>query len=809
MKAAQPKILPWVCPQSQCNRFNGSGVNTCRDCDLAWSPDTPPPLLGKPPKESCHRFWRTGECNDARCVLKHIAFPAVDPSINPWTCPECNGFNDSGAKICGKCKLAWNPDIPPPTLSNPPNGICYRYWKTGDCTHKKCAHNHIECPAPTADSGANGPPRPAGCGTAPPGVCFKFWRGEECFVQNCKFIHVRKGEALPPQLEQKQKTLHYTKPDNGIPSWTCNKCGKYNFAGNAKCYVTTCQNPFQFHGNGPRNGSKNSMETTNLKFQEIPNKDAPLPRPFPASSNINVEKPKIEKPKIERVWDPVVGLFVTKRGADNIPKWVCPRCNTVNFEGKAICFNNQCNFAYASIKADFDAKAKDTLDPFLVQREKQQKAAFAKLKTQYNPEYDEETNKQLDIWVMAKRARDYKIADEIEALLLARGINPRQARPSDKDIAKMNSYGSSTANINSYGPSTAKMASTAKMEDSYYGPSTAKKEPPMRQPPVTTSTQRRDWDPKTGQFMTTAISAMMANTTTMTSTTNAVNTTRTTSMAKKEPEKINGPSWTCIVCKIQHPLERELCSRCRRRKPAQYVPPAPGNASQTANTKAKPAMRPPPGYENTELRKPEIDLDLDPFDIYNADNADTTLGSPNSSDSMTQRNELPSPPKSYSPTQHPPSNPFLGSGLALGLEDPPSNDPPPTYSRLGLTSRECALCKKDLPKDKFSSTQFKRAQYSMCLACCEIRKQNKGNPEFQRGGKYYIPGNKSFRNDRRQVAARSLPRRPDGSLPKFNDPDVRAIAKEIGEKEKKKVLEAEDKARNLSTQMAADVLDDL
>ena len=40
----------------------------------------------------------------------------------------------------------------------------------------------------------------------------------------------------------------------------------------------------------------------------------------------------------------------------------------------------------------------------------------------------------------------------------------------------MNSYGSSTANINSYGPSTAKMASTAKMEDSYYGPSTAKKE---------------------------------------------------------------------------------------------------------------------------------------------------------------------------------------------------------------------------------------------------------------------------------------------------------------------------------------------
>ena len=42
-------------------------------------------------------------------------------------------------------------------------------------------------------------------------------------------------------------------------------------------------------------------------------------------------------------------------------------------------------------------------------------------------------------------------------------------------------------------------------------------------------------------------------------------------------------------------------------------------------------MRPPPGYENIELRKPEIDLDLDPFDIYNADNADTTLGSPNSS----------------------------------------------------------------------------------------------------------------------------------------------------------------------------------
>lgn len=140
-----------------------------------------------------------------------------------------------------------------------------------------------------------------------------------------------------------------------------------------------------------------------MKFQEIPNKDAPLPRPFPASSNINVEKPKIEKPKVERVWDPVVGLFVTKRGADYIPKWVCPRCNTVNFEGKTICFNNQCNFAYASIKADFDAKAKDTLDPFLVQREKQQKAAFAKLKTQYNPEYDEETNKQLDIWVMAKR----------------------------------------------------------------------------------------------------------------------------------------------------------------------------------------------------------------------------------------------------------------------------------------------------------------------------------------------------------------------------------------------------------------------
>ena len=72
MKAAQPKILPWICPQSQCNRFNGSGVNTCRDCDLAWSPDIPPPSLGKPPKESCHRFWRTGECNDAKCVLKHI-----------------------------------------------------------------------------------------------------------------------------------------------------------------------------------------------------------------------------------------------------------------------------------------------------------------------------------------------------------------------------------------------------------------------------------------------------------------------------------------------------------------------------------------------------------------------------------------------------------------------------------------------------------------------------------------------------------------------------------------------------------------
>ena len=42
---------------------------------------------------------------------------------------------------------------------------------------------------------------------------------------------------------------------------------------------------------------------------------------------------------------------------------------------------------------------------------------------------DEESRKQLDRWVEAKRSRDFATADRIRSLLEAKGIKPDQARP--------------------------------------------------------------------------------------------------------------------------------------------------------------------------------------------------------------------------------------------------------------------------------------------------------------------------------------------------------------------------------------------
>ena len=44
-------------------------------------------------------------------------------------------------------------------------------------------------------------------------------------------------------------------------------------------------------------------------------------------------------------------------------------------------------------------------------------------------DFDEESRKQLDRWVEAKRSRDFATADRIRSLLEAKGIKPDQARP--------------------------------------------------------------------------------------------------------------------------------------------------------------------------------------------------------------------------------------------------------------------------------------------------------------------------------------------------------------------------------------------
>ena len=44
-------------------------------------------------------------------------------------------------------------------------------------------------------------------------------------------------------------------------------------------------------------------------------------------------------------------------------------------------------------------------------------------------EVDEETNRQLDKWVTAKRNRDFASADAIRAALEAKGIRAEQVRP--------------------------------------------------------------------------------------------------------------------------------------------------------------------------------------------------------------------------------------------------------------------------------------------------------------------------------------------------------------------------------------------
>merc|ERR1712217_702861 len=48
------------------------------------------------------------------------------------------------------------------------------------------------------------------------------------------------------------------------------------------------------------------------------------------------------------------------------------------------------------------------------------------------PTYDPKTEARLDQWVQAKRARDFTVADAIQAELEARGIEPKLARPDQK-----------------------------------------------------------------------------------------------------------------------------------------------------------------------------------------------------------------------------------------------------------------------------------------------------------------------------------------------------------------------------------------